>query len=40
MGGIGRNIIVANTCGSFALLAVTVMGGFILTRGEPNIKIQ
>ncbi|XP_021277314.1 pleiotropic drug resistance protein 1-like isoform X4 [Herrania umbratica] len=36
MGGLGRNIIVANTCGSFALLAVLVMGGFILTRGELN----
>ncbi|XWS16998.1 hypothetical protein CRYUN_Cryun33cG0029800 [Craigia yunnanensis] len=34
MGGLGRNIIVANTCGSFALLAVTVMGGFILTRDD------
>ncbi|XWS73072.1 hypothetical protein CRYUN_Cryun02cG0094200 [Craigia yunnanensis] len=34
MGGIGRNIIVANTCGSFALLAVLVMGGFILTRDD------
>ena len=39
-GGLGRNKIVANTCGAFALLAVIVMGGFILTRGEPNIKIQ
>ncbi|XP_021277324.1 pleiotropic drug resistance protein 1-like isoform X13 [Herrania umbratica] len=36
MGGLGRNIIVANTCGSFALLAVLVMGGFILTRD--NVK--
>ncbi|XWS27183.1 hypothetical protein CRYUN_Cryun26dG0093100 [Craigia yunnanensis] len=34
MGGLGRNIIVANTCGSFALLAVIVMGGFILTRDD------
>ncbi|MBA0795955.1 hypothetical protein Gohar_006772, partial [Gossypium harknessii] len=32
MGGLGRNIIVANTCGSFAMLAVLVMGGFVLTR--------
>ncbi|XVE63539.1 hypothetical protein DITRI_Ditri07aG0028000 [Diplodiscus trichospermus] len=36
MGGLGRNIIVANTCGSFALLAVLVMGGFILNRH--NVK--
>ncbi|MBA0602600.1 hypothetical protein Gorai_002775, partial [Gossypium raimondii] len=34
MGGLGRNIIVANTCGSFALLTVLVMGGFILTRDD------
>lgn len=34
MGALGRNIIVANTFGSFALLAVLVMGGFILSRGE------
>ncbi|XP_057960203.1 pleiotropic drug resistance protein 1-like [Malania oleifera] len=32
MGALGRNIIVANTFGSFALLAVLVMGGFILSR--------
>lgn len=38
MGALGRNIIVANTFGSFALLAVLVMGGFILSRGE--LKIQ
>ncbi|KAG5551933.1 hypothetical protein RHGRI_010140 [Rhododendron griersonianum] len=36
MGGIGRNIIVANTFGSFALLAVLVLGGFVLSR--VNIK--
>lgn len=34
MGALGRNIIVANTFGSFALLAVLVMGGFVLSRGE------
>ncbi|KAE8730781.1 Pleiotropic drug resistance protein 3 [Hibiscus syriacus] len=34
MGGLGRNIIVANTCGSFALLAVLVMGGFVLSRDD------
>ncbi|KAB5513950.1 hypothetical protein DKX38_027856 [Salix brachista] len=35
-GALGRNIIVANTFGSFALLAVLVMGGFILSRD--NVK--
>ncbi|KAK7351408.1 hypothetical protein VNO77_10843 [Canavalia gladiata] len=32
MGAVGRHLIVANTVGSFALLAVMVMGGFILSR--------
>ncbi|KAI8558580.1 hypothetical protein RHMOL_Rhmol04G0105600 [Rhododendron molle] len=38
MGGIGRNIIVANTFGSFALVAVLVLGGFVLSRafGKPQ----
>lgn len=34
MGALGRNIIVANTFGSFALVAVLVMGGFILSRSK------
>ncbi|KAA8521480.1 hypothetical protein F0562_012153 [Nyssa sinensis] len=34
MGALGRNIIVANTFGSFALLAVLVMGGFILSKDD------
>lgn len=34
MAALGRNIIVANTFGSFALLAVLVMGGFVLSKGE------
>ncbi|KAL5074288.1 hypothetical protein RYX36_013272 [Vicia faba] len=32
IGAVGRNVIVANTVGSFALLALMVMGGFILSR--------
>ncbi|XP_004501294.1 pleiotropic drug resistance protein 1-like [Cicer arietinum] len=32
IGAVGRNIIVANTAGSFALIVVLVMGGFILSR--------
>lgn len=31
---LGRNIIVANTFGSFALLTVLVMGGFVLSRSK------
>ncbi|XVE63544.1 hypothetical protein DITRI_Ditri07aG0028500 [Diplodiscus trichospermus] len=29
---VGRNMIVANTCGSLVLLAIIVMGGFVLSR--------
>ena len=29
----GRNIVVANTFGSFALLLLFVLGGFVLSRG-------
>nr|XP_023870372.1 pleiotropic drug resistance protein 1-like isoform X4 [Quercus suber] len=32
MAALGRNVIVANTFGSFALLAVLVLGGFVLSR--------
>ncbi|KAI8547246.1 hypothetical protein RHMOL_Rhmol07G0179600 [Rhododendron molle] len=31
---LGRNMIVANTFGTFALLAILVMGGFILSRDD------
>ncbi|XP_058002043.1 pleiotropic drug resistance protein 1 [Hevea brasiliensis] len=34
MAALGRNIIVANTFGSFALLAILVLGGFILSRDD------
>ncbi|KAM7513222.1 hypothetical protein LguiB_012097 [Lonicera macranthoides] len=34
IGALGRNIIVANTFGSFALLTVLVLGGFILSRDD------
>lgn len=33
MASLGRNMIVANTFGSFALLVVMALGGFILSRG-------
>ncbi|KAH7847927.1 hypothetical protein Vadar_031716 [Vaccinium darrowii] len=36
IGGLGRNMIVANTYGSFALLVVLVLGGFALSR--VNVK--
>ncbi|XP_010254256.1 PREDICTED: pleiotropic drug resistance protein 1-like [Nelumbo nucifera] len=36
IGSVGRNMIVANTFGSFSLLAVLVLGGFILSR--ENVK--
>ncbi|XWS73071.1 hypothetical protein CRYUN_Cryun02cG0094100 [Craigia yunnanensis] len=31
---LGRNMIVANTCGSLALLAVMVLGGFVLSHDD------
>ncbi|KAJ3670858.1 hypothetical protein LUZ60_008284 [Juncus effusus] len=34
--GLSRNMIVANTCGAFALLIIMVLGGFMLSRD--NIK--
>ncbi|CAK9186775.1 unnamed protein product [Ilex paraguariensis] len=34
LGALGRSIIVANTFGSFALLTVFVMGGFVLSHGK------
>ncbi|XP_024979261.1 pleiotropic drug resistance protein 1-like isoform X3 [Cynara cardunculus var. scolymus] len=36
MGAAGRNMIVANTFGSFALLILFALGGFVLSRG--NVK--
>lgn len=34
IGAVGRSVIVANTFGSFALLAVLILGGFILSRDD------
>ncbi|XP_012076642.1 pleiotropic drug resistance protein 1 [Jatropha curcas] len=34
MAALGRNMIVANTVGSFALLAIIVLGGFVLSRDD------
>uniref|UniRef100_F6H3T2 ABC transporter domain-containing protein n=1 Tax=Vitis vinifera TaxID=29760 RepID=F6H3T2_VITVI len=34
MAALGRNIIVANTFGSFALLVVMVLGGFVLSKDD------
>ena len=31
---LGRNMTVANTFGSFGLLVVIVLGGFVLSRGN------
>ncbi|XP_021275679.1 pleiotropic drug resistance protein 1-like isoform X2 [Herrania umbratica] len=42
LAAVGRNMIVANTCGSLALLAIIAMGGFILSRafGKPQAVIS
>lgn len=37
IGSIGRNIIVANTFGSFGLLVIFVLGGFIVARGKVSV---
>lgn len=34
MGSLGRNMIVANTFGSFAMLIVMALGGYIISRGK------
>lgn len=34
MASLGRNMIVANTFGSFAMLVVMILGGFIISKGE------
>ncbi|KAF8035907.1 hypothetical protein BT93_C1817 [Corymbia citriodora subsp. variegata] len=34
IGAVGRNVIVANTFGSFGLLTVMVLGGFIISRAD------
>ena len=34
---LGRTLIVANTLGTFTLLLVFVLGGFIIARGEPQL---
>lgn len=34
IGALGRNLIVANTIGSFSFLAILVLGGFILSRND------
>ena len=34
MGSLGRSMIVANTFGSFAMLVVMGLGGYIISRGK------
>lgn len=34
MAALGRDVIVANTVGGFALLVVLVLGGFVISRGK------
>lgn len=34
MAALGRDIVVGNTFGTFSLLAVTVLGGFVISRGK------
>lgn len=39
MGSLGRNMIVANTFGSFAMLVVMALGGYIISRGKEITNI-
>ena len=36
---VGRNMIVANTFGSFVLLAIFALGGFVLSRGMMSVLL-
>lgn len=38
IGSAGRNMIIANTFGLFALLLLFALGGFVLARGTRIIK--
>lgn len=41
IGAVGRNMIIANTFGSFALLLLFALGGVVLSRGiEEKLKIK
>lgn len=35
---LGRDVTVASTTGSFALLIIMVLGGFVLSRGDLTIE--
>lgn len=37
MGSLGRNMIVSNTFGSFAMLVIMALGGYIISRGQTNL---
>lgn len=39
MAALGRDVIVASTTGSFALLIIMVLGGFVLSRGDLTIEV-
>jgi len=40
MAALGRDVIVANTVGGFALLEVLVLGGFVISRGKKNGNLK
>lgn len=37
IGSLGRNMIVSNTFGSFAMLVVMALGGYIISRGKTKV---
>lgn len=40
IGALGRNMIVANTFGSFALLTLFALGGVVLSRGNGKLLVS
>lgn len=40
IGSLGRHMIVANTFGSFAMLVVMALGGYIISKGQTGILIS
>ena len=40
LGATGRNLVVAYTFGSFAVLVLLALGGFVLSRGTNSVQVK
>lgn len=38
LASVGREMVVADTFGSFSQLVVLVLGGFVISRGKSNVQ--